>query len=107
LSPVGSPIYTSCKSEETNPRFHFPPLLVFSSPNNCFSQIFLHHISKKFKGHHFSLSKFLKTLFLTPEVHPPDFQWLWSEEVAPKVEEEVAWRRRWWRRRWSRKTSTP
>jgi hypothetical protein len=26
-SPIGSPVYTSCKFEETSPRFCFPPLL--------------------------------------------------------------------------------
>jgi hypothetical protein len=31
----------------------------------------------------------LKTLFLTPEVHPPEFQLLLLEEVALEVEEEV------------------
>jgi hypothetical protein len=35
-SPIGSPIYTSCNSEETSPHFPFPPLLYFSSPNNLF-----------------------------------------------------------------------
>jgi hypothetical protein len=35
-SPVGSPIYTSCKSEETSPRFSFPPLLEFTLPNDRF-----------------------------------------------------------------------
>jgi hypothetical protein len=33
-SPVGSPIYTSCKSEEVNPRFPFPPPLDFVSPDD-------------------------------------------------------------------------
>jgi hypothetical protein len=36
LSPVGSPIYTSCKSEEASPRFLFPPLLDFASHNDHF-----------------------------------------------------------------------
>jgi hypothetical protein len=35
-SPIGSPIYTSYKSEKTSPCFPFPPLLYFSSPNDLF-----------------------------------------------------------------------
>jgi len=31
----------------------------------------------------------LKTLILISEVHPPNFEWLLLEEVAPEVEEEV------------------
>jgi hypothetical protein len=31
-TPVGSPVYISCKSEEPNPRFPFPPFLDFLSP---------------------------------------------------------------------------
>jgi hypothetical protein len=38
-SPIGSPIYTSCKSEETNPHFPFPPLLYFPSPNDLFPEL--------------------------------------------------------------------
>jgi hypothetical protein len=40
------------------------------------------------KGHHFSPSKFLKTLFF-PKAHPLDFQWLLLEEVVLEVEEKV------------------
>jgi hypothetical protein len=38
-SPIGFPIYTSCKSEETNPHFLFPTLLDFPSPNDLFSEL--------------------------------------------------------------------
>jgi hypothetical protein len=41
--PAGSPIYTSCKSEETSPRFPFPPLLDFTSPNDHFPDFSLPH----------------------------------------------------------------
>jgi hypothetical protein len=41
--PIGSPIYTSCKSEETSPHFPYPPLLNFSSPNDLFLELPLPH----------------------------------------------------------------
>jgi hypothetical protein len=40
------------------------------------------------KGHHFSPSKFLKTLFF-PKVHPLEFQWLLLEEVVLEAKEWV------------------
>jgi hypothetical protein len=35
-TPVGSPIYVSCKSEEPNPHFPFPPFSDFLFPNSQF-----------------------------------------------------------------------
>jgi hypothetical protein len=35
-TPIGSPIYISCKSEEPSPHFPFPPFSYFLSPNGQF-----------------------------------------------------------------------
>jgi hypothetical protein len=60
--------------------FHLP---------TTFFHIFLHHIQKKLKGHHFGLLIFLKILFLTLRVHPLESEWPLVEEVALEVEEKV------------------
>jgi len=37
-TPVGSPIYISCKSEEPSPHFLFPPFSDFLSPDGSFPE---------------------------------------------------------------------
>jgi hypothetical protein len=37
-TPVGSPFYISCKSEEPSPHFPFPPFSEFMSPNEQFPE---------------------------------------------------------------------
>jgi hypothetical protein len=39
--PVGSPVYISCKSEEPSPRISFPPLSVFSSPEEAKGSLYV------------------------------------------------------------------
>jgi hypothetical protein len=42
-TPVGSPVYISCKSEEPSPHFPFPPFSYFLSPNGQFPEPPLPH----------------------------------------------------------------
>jgi hypothetical protein len=42
-TPVGSPVYISCKSKEPSPHFPSPPFLNFSSPNDQFPEAPLNH----------------------------------------------------------------
>jgi hypothetical protein len=42
-SPIVSPIYTSCKSEETNPSFPFPPHIDLPSPRIHFPELHSPH----------------------------------------------------------------
>jgi hypothetical protein len=86
-SPIGSPIYTSCKSEETSPHFPFPPLLDFSSPNDLFLELPSPHPEVVERSPLRSLEVFENPLF--SQSHPLDFQWLLLEEVVSEVEEQV------------------
>jgi hypothetical protein len=85
-SPIVSPIYTSCKSEETNPIFPFPPHIYFPSPNGLFPELPSPHLEVVERSPLQSLEVFENPL-LAPEVHLLDFQWLVL--VAPEVEEQV------------------
>jgi hypothetical protein len=87
-SHVGSPIYTSCKYEEANPHFPFPPLLD-STPYNDRFPVFSSLQPEELEQSPFWSLAVYKNLSLTPEVHPLDIKWLLLEEVAPEVPMEL------------------
>jgi hypothetical protein len=104
-TPVGSPVYISCKSEEPSPHLSFPPFFDFLSPDDQFSEPLSLHPEVAGRPLH---------IFENPlynlQVSSPRLSMVVAEEVVSEVVEEVAeveegwcWRRR---RRRSRTTST-